>query len=281
MVPKDELPVEGRGRDNKGGPGPLVLFDMDGTLLKPDSWRENGVGYLYPGMADVIAPFVGEHRCGLLTGCEVYRIEGALKATDARFEYWLEKGHFFCEMGLVQLVDGVKIRGGTPEERDMLEKLREELGRHYTLFPGSEVMVTITPRYEAGETIDGLRQHFVENFPRWAERLTVTTSSEAVDFMPKGFTKANGVEMALAAGYHPIHFVADSWGDMEALEMVRDRKLGLAGVVGQAREDVKERWKRGNSSVRSDRYGVQLEGERVEAIREFISLLEARFPREY
>ena len=263
------------------GRGPLVLFDMDGTLLKPDSWRENGVGFLYPGMADVLAPFISRHRCGLLTGCEAYRIKGALLATDPRLERWIEKGHFFCEMGLVQLEDGVKRRCGSPAEREMMEELREEMGEHYALFPGSEVMVTLTPRYELGETIVGLKQHFLENFPEWAERLTVTTSSEAVDFMPKGFTKANGIEMALEAGYHPIHFVADSWGDMEALEMIRDRGLGLAALVGQAGGDVKDRWLKGCEGRPDTRHHALLVGSEVDAIVEFISLLDERFPPEH
>lgn len=265
----------------EGEKGPLVLFDMDGTLLQPDSWRENDVGYLYPNIADVIAPFVAEHRCGLLTGCEVYRIEGALRATDSRLDSWLRKGHFFCEMGLVQLVDGVKKLGATEGQMKMLDTLREEMRRHYSLFPGSEVMITLTPRYDRNETIDDLRDHFCSHFPHWAGRLTVTTSSEAVDLMPEGFTKANGIEMALAEGYYPIHFVADSWGDMEALEKVRDERLGLAALVGQARDDVKDRWVEGSKAAPDPKYHVQLLGEKVDAIKEFLALLDERFPGEY
>ena len=269
------------GAFNEGEKGPLVLFDMDGTLLQPDSWRENGVGFLYPDMANIIAPFVADHRCGMLTGCEVYRIKGALRATDSRLDSWLSKGHFYCEMGLVQLVDGVKKLGATEDQMKMLDSLREDMGKHYALFPGSEVMITLTPRYDRNETIDELRDHFCKNFPHWADRLTVTTSSEAVDLMPYGFTKANGIEMARAEGYYPIHFVADSWGDMEALEKVRDERLGLAALVGQARADVKDRWKKGSRAAPDPKYHVQLQGEKVDAIIEFLELLEDRFPGEY
>ena len=264
-------------RGKRGRKGPLVLFDMDGTLLKPDSWRENEVGYLYEGMADVLAPFVSQHRSGLLTGCEVYRIKGALRATDPRLEHWLRLGHFFAEMGLVQLADGKKKIGATGEQKRMLDDLRAEMEHHYALFPGSEVMVTLVPRYEHNETIDEIKKHFTTTFPEWVCKLTVTTSSEAVDLMPRGFTKANGIEMAYRQGYYPIHFVADSWGDMEALEKIRDEKFGLAALVGQARQDVKERWEKGCEQDPYSIYHVQLKGREVEAIKEFIGLLNDRF----
>ena len=261
--------------------GPLVLFDMDGTLLKPDSWRENGVGYLYEGIADIISPFVDRHRCGLLTGCEVYRVRGAFQATDSRLERWLATGHFFCEMGLVQLIDGVKKIGGTLEQRKMLHELRNEMKKHYALFPGSEVMVTLTPRYELDETIDDLKEHFLLHHPDWAGRLTVTTSTEAVDLIPRGFTKANAVDMARSYGYYPIHFMADSWGDVEALERIRDCELGLAALVGQAKGDVKDRWAKGSKNHVNPRNHIQLAGERAEAVKDFFKVLEERFPGEY
>lgn len=251
--------------------GSLVLFDMDGTLLRPDSWRENGVGLLYDGMADVIAPFVANHRCGLLTGCEVYRIQGALRATDPRLEDWLENGHFFCEMGLVQLENGVETVCATQSQKQFLQELRMEMEKNYDIFPGSRVMVTLTPRPGRGETIEGIRNHFLLHFPDWARALTVTTSTEAVDLMPANFTKAEGIKMALEQGYYPIHFVADSWGDMEALEMVRDEELGLAALVGQASKDVKERWEGGSTGL--PHHCVQLKGKGVAAIEEFIDLL--------
>ena len=277
-VEKNNGPRSDVSRGKRGKKGPLVLFDMDGTLLKPDSWRENEVGYLYEGMADVLAPFVSRHRSGLLTGCEIYRIEGALRATDARLEHWFRAGHFFAEMGLVQLADGKKKIGATQDQKRMLDDLRTQMEEHYALFPGSEVMVTLIPRYELNETIDGIKRDFNITFPQWAAKLTVTTSSEAVDLMPRGFTKANGIEMAYRQGYYPIHFVADSWGDMEALEKIRDEKLGLAALVGQARQDVKERWEKGCSQYPHSIYHVQLKGREVEAIREFIDLLNVRFP---
>lgn len=275
----DETDDKERDEYRVGPRGPLLLFDMDGTLLRPDSWRENGVGFLYEGVADIVAPLVDEHLCGLLTGCEVYRIKGALRATDARLERWLERGHFFCEMGLVQLVNGRKVVGTTDSRKAMLDELRSEMKEHYDVFPGSDVMVTLTPRYDQGETIEGLKKDFLIRFSGWAERLTVTTSSEAVDLMPAGFTKANGIEMARDLGYFPIHFVADSWGDVEALEKIRDEGLGLAGVVGQAKDDVKERWE--NGKARGPYNHVQLEKERAEAIDEFLGVLEKRFPGRY
>lgn len=276
----EKLTIEKQGT-SRGSRGPLVLFDMDGTLLKPDSWRENGVGYLYEGIADLISPFIDLHRCGLLTGCEVYRVRGAFQATDSRLEHWLQRGHFFCEMGLVQLLDGVKKIGGTQKQREMLEELRNEMGKHFALFPGSEVMVTLTPRYELNETIDGIKEHFLLNHSDWANRLTVTTSTEAVDLIPKGFTKANGIDMARSYGYYPIHFIADSWGDMEALERIRDCEMGLAALVGQAKDDVKDRWAKGCANQDNTRNHVQLLGEKAEALKEFFQVLEERFPGEY
>ncbi len=291
MYDSGNLTIKGNSKSNRLGfskqgenletRGPLVLFDMDGTLLKPDSWRENGVGYLYDGVADLISSFVELHRCGLLTGCEIYRVAGAFKATDSRLEHWLSTGHFFCEMGLVQLIDGEKKIGGTREQREMLEELRHEMKKHYALFPGSEVMVTIIPRYELDETIDGLKEDFKLNHPEWIDRLTITTSTEAVDLIPRGFTKANGIEMALSYGYYPIHFIADSWGDMEALERIRDRELGLAALVGQAKDDVKERWAKGCAKHDNPRHHVQLSGKRAEAVKEFFNVLEQRFQGEY
>ncbi|MDP6156664.1 MAG: hypothetical protein QF682_11125 [Candidatus Thermoplasmatota archaeon] len=276
----EELNIDGQG-PNKAAKRPLVLFDMDGTLLKPDSWRENGVGYLYEGVADLISPFVDSHRCGLLTGCEVYRVRGAFQATDSRLERWLATGHFFCEMGLVQLIDGVKKIGGTQVQREMLEELRNEMQKHYALFPGSEVMVTLTPRYELNETIEGLKEDFLLKHPNWADRLTITTSTEAVDLIPKGFTKANGIDMARSYGYYPIHFIADSWGDMEALERIRDSELGLAALVGQAKDDVKDRWAKGHELHGNTRNHVQLTNQRANAVKEFFKVLEERFPGEY
>ncbi len=257
---------------HKGNKGPLVLFDMDGTLLRPDSWRENGVGYLYEGMADLLAPFIEDHKSGLLTGCEIYRIKGALRETDKRLERWIQMGHFYCEMGLVQLNNGEKLIGAAHEEKEMLDQLRKEMSLHYELFPGSEIMVTLVPRYELKETIESIKEDFLSIFPHWANKLTVTTSSEAVDFMPRGFTKANGIEMALDYGYYPIHFVADSWGDIEALEKIRDDKLGLAALVGQAKDDVKERWRKGLQDNKN--YAVQLQGKKKTAIKEFMSMIE-------
>lgn len=224
-------------------PGPAqrseaVLFDIDGTLMIPGSWRDDpsGLGQFYPGVEPLLHAFYTEHcrprrgyRLGIVTGSDLLRIRLLCDRLGAGV---FDDGLWFGEMGLVAYIDGRKILTAEPAAGRRLAALRKALAERFVVYEPHEQMVSVLPT--ATEPLEGLEARFFTAYPAYRGLVEVSTSTEAMDITPRGMDKRSAVKYLRSRGYARVHYLGDSSGDLPALHTILDRGLGIAAVVGQA-----------------------------------------------
>ncbi len=227
----------------------VILFDVDGTLIMPNSWHDDGVGQFYSGVTELLRRFYtdrirGQDRyvLGFLTGSCLQRMKEVCERIDPRL---YDDALIFAEMGLVGRLWGEEKL--LFDDRDGFTTLRHRADAAFTTYQPHQVLLSLLP--DEGAPLHTLEQRFFDLFPAYRGRVETSTSTEAVDITPQGFDKSCAIEYLRENGYGGIHYLGDSDGDLPAFEAILDGALGVAALVGDAAKELQEQLKRAGGTV--------------------------------
>ena len=204
----------------------VVFLDIDGTLVKSGSWlrEKKGIGWIDPAALESIerAKAAG-HRFGIMTGGMCPRALKVLELIGSDFG--------LMELGLVIYHDGKMSLTVSREDLEKLHALRKKLvtlkdAVGFSFDPNERHLLALYPE-RPGMSPEMLS----EELSRAAEAVGMMQgfdayySSEALDIVPKGVSKASALAILVEKMEVPRNSlvgIGDSEGDVPALVWIAE-----------------------------------------------------------
>lgn len=204
----------------------VVFLDIDGTLVKSGSWlrEKKGIGWIDPAALESIKRAKAEgHRFGIMTGGMCPR---ALKISEL-----IGSDFGLMELGLVIYHEGRMSLTVCREDLETLHALREKLAPFkdsvgFSFDPNERHLLALYPE-RPGMSPETLSEELAkaEGAAEIMQGFDAYYSSEALDIVPKGVSKASALSILVEKMGIPRHSlvgIGDSEGDVPALVWIAD-----------------------------------------------------------